>query len=164
MEVRDIMGEIHDPIIAYMESINKLNRTINTHLMLDRMQKMGEGKFWSSEVVDGTIVSNGLSKTLDSKFGAFEGHYVSDEIYAVLNNVYQDMQHQGFAMNTLYALTLLTKWSKTVGNFPTHLRNLIGNFAFVLQSGHIPLNIDRVKNAVASLKIVVNNFRYQPGS
>lgn len=163
MEVRDIMGEIHDPIIAYMESINKLNRTINTHLMLDRMQKMGEGKFWSSEVVDGTIVSNGLSKTLDSKFGAFEGHYVSDEIYAVLNNVYQDMQHDG-PMKALYALTLITKWSKTVGNFPTHLRNLIGNFAFVLQSGHLPINIDRMKNVVASIKVVVNNFRYQPES
>ena len=120
--------------------------------MLDRMQKMGEGKFWSSEVVDGTIVSNGLSKTLDSKFGAFEGHYVSDEIYAVLNNVYQDMQKTGLS-KYIYALTLLTKWSKTVGNFPTHLRNLIGNFAFVLQSGHIPLNPSRMKSVVSSFKI-----------
>ena len=163
MEIRDIMGEIHDPLITYIESISKLNKTISTHMMLDKMQKMGEGKFWSSEKVEGMIVSNGLSKKLGSKFGAFEGHYVSDEMYSVLNNVYQDTQHKGVAA-AIYGATLITKWSKTVGNIPTHLRNLLGNFAFVLQSGHLPLNPQRMGAMVSAFNIVVNNFRYKPES
>jgi len=163
LEVREIMGEIHDPLITYLSTVSKQNKTISTHFMLDQMQKMGEGRFWSSQVVNGQFVGNGLVRQLDSKFGAFEGHYVSDEVFAVLNNVYQDRQKGGIEA-VIYGLTLITKWSKTVGNIPTHLRNLLGNFSFILQSGHLPITPERMKFAVASFKTVVNNFRYKPES
>ena len=161
MEIREVMGEIHDPLINYLETISKLNKSISTHFMLDKMQKLGEGRFWSSEMVEGQIISKGLSKRLGPQFGAFEGHYVSDEIFAVLNNVYRDSQKTGLSY-LIYSATLLTKWSKTIGNIPTHLRNLLGNINFVIQSGHLPITPERMKFAVASFKTVVNNFRYKP--
>ena len=40
----------------------------------------------------------------------------------------------------------------------------MGNFAFILQSGHLPITPERMKFAVASFKTVVNNFRYKPES
>ena len=40
----------------------------------------------------------------------------------------------------------------------------MGNFGFILQSGHLPLTPERMKFAVASFKTVINNFRYKPES
>ena len=131
-EIRDLWGEIDNPVFNYNNTISKIARTVAAERMYKDLLDIGQGKFIFDDAVEG-VAENELT---ESKFGLLEGKFIDNEMFNVLNRFEEKVSYP--LLLTIYMESiLLNKKAKTVWNLPTHFINLIGNTSFALMNGHV---------------------------
>ena len=131
-EIRDLWGEIDNPVFNYNNTISKIARTVAAERMYKDLLDIGQDKFIFDDAVEG-VAENELT---ESKFGLLEGKFVDNEMFNVLNRFEEKVSYPWWLSIYMESI-LLNKKAKTVWNLPTHFINLIGNTSFALMNGHV---------------------------
>jgi hypothetical protein len=141
-EIRDLLGEIHDPFYNYTNTISKIARTVTSDKMYRDLIDMGEGLFLSPSDETGkrpAIMNQGFNNQVkDPRFGSLDGYWLDDEMYSVLSEIDRKMKmFDSFFYQTYMKVVMFGKKMKTIWSVGTHVRNIIGNSSFMLMNGHL---------------------------
>jgi hypothetical protein len=132
--IRKLMGEIDDPSVNILNSINRISSFVEDLNFLKEARKIGLDKYFYRS--RDTLHRNQLK---GKEFGALKGLYVNDELFSVLK---QKQAFTGIANNSIYkgflAMKGYSQAAKTVLNHITHLRNTIGGALFTAANGNNP--------------------------
>lgn len=147
-EIRDLWGEIDNPVFNYNNTISKIARTVAAERMYKDLLEIGQDKFIFDQTVPG-IAENILE---GKKFGLLEGKRVDNEMFNVLNRFEEKVSYPWWLSLYMESI-LLNKKAKTVWNIPTHFINLIGNTSFALMNGHVSFKDSKyfAKEAIKSV-------------
>jgi hypothetical protein len=147
-EIRDLWGEIDNPLYNYSNTISKVARTISAERMYRELYEIGQGKFISD-----TKGSETHNKLVGSKWGSLEGKFVDEEMFAVMNQTVKNLEGNLW-YDSYMRLVLFNKKMKTVWNPGTHAKNIIGNTSFAIMNGHIGFNGGMYEDAKTSIKAI----------
>jgi hypothetical protein len=166
-EIRNLLGEVNDPYNNYVTTVGKIAQTIASDRMYEDLLAIGLGDFISAPMQDNADLPEGESsrfsgnKLKGRKWGALEGYFVDNEMYAVMNSfdeAVMSAQNNG-SIRAYLKLSLLGKKYKTIYSLGTHGRNIVGNTSFVFMAGHVPLNGEMYREAIDVIKFVWDEFR-----
>lgn len=147
-EIRDLWGEIDNPLYNYSNTISKVARTISAERMYKDLNEIGQGKFISDIQTPETY-----NELVGSKWGSLEGKFVDEEMFAVMNQTVKNLEGNLW-YDSYMRLVLFNKKMKTVWNPGTHAKNVIGNTSFAIMNGHIGFNGGMYKDAKTAIKAV----------
>ena len=147
-EIRDLWGEIDNPLYNYSNTISKVARTISAERMYKDLNEIGQGKFISD-----TQTPETYNELVGSKWGSLEGKFVDEEMFAVMNQTVKNLEGNLW-YDSYMRLVLFNKKMKTVWNPGTHAKNVIGNTSFAIMNGHIGFNGGMYKDAKTAIKAV----------
>jgi hypothetical protein len=146
-EIRMLWGEIKDPRVNFLKSVQKMSGFLEAHNMLKGMRDAGMNKiffttprtgFTTKLVSDGSRTSSPLNMFID---GMSNDVYTSEEISTALRNTFGGRaKAQDFLgkMGELYLKANgFSKFAKTVLSVQTQVRNLLGNGSFLVANGYI---------------------------
>jgi hypothetical protein len=146
-EIRMLWGEIKDPRVNFLKSVQKMSGFLEAHNMLKGMRDAGMNKiffttprtgFTTKLVSDGSRTSSPLNMFID---GMSNDVYTSEEIATALRNTFGGRaKAQDFLgkMGELYLKANgFSKFAKTVLSVQTQVRNLLGNGSFLVANGYI---------------------------
>lgn len=150
--IRELYGEYKDPWVNYTTSIGKMAHLLATKEFMRDMKDIG--------------IANGFLSTPDSprpeNYRLIDGSKISalkdlGGLYTDPNTLtaLEDMlgrEHASGVYRAAIALAGWAKWSATVGNSKTHIRNLISNIAFAASNGDW-----HPKNAFDGLTTTIND-------
>tara|TARA_R100000951_G_scaffold116374_1_gene127890 strand:- start:4784 stop:16507 length:11724 start_codon:yes stop_codon:yes gene_type:complete len=142
VEIRDLLGEIHDPFYNYTNTISKIARTVTSDKMYRELIDIGEGLFLSPPDESGTrpaILNQGFNNQVkDPRFGSLNGYFLDDEMYSVLSEIDRKMNmFDNYFYQQYMKVVMFGKKMKTIWSVGTHTRNIIGNSSFMLMNGHL---------------------------
>jgi len=147
-EIRDLWGEIDNPLYNYSNTISKVARTISAERMYKDLNEIGQGKFISD-----IQTPEAYNELVGSKWGSLEGKFVDEEMFAVMNQTVKNLEGNLW-YDSYMRLVLFNKKMKTVWNPGTHAKNVIGNTSFAIMNGHIGFNGGMYKDAKTAIKAV----------
>lgn len=147
-EIRELWGQIDNPLFNYSNTVSKLARTVSAERMFREIYDVGNGKFISNEQTSDTYY-----ELKGSKFGSLEGKFVDEEMFAVMNQVSDGFDSKWW-YNFYMKVVLFNKKMKTVWNPGTHFKNIIGNSAFATMNGHIGFRGGMYKDSKTSFNTV----------
>ena len=155
-EIRDLLGEIHEPYENYVNTISKLARTVTSHQLYEDLIQMGMGKFVADPNIDDDKTSQvpGIGNKLEGKkWGPLEGKFVDNEMFAMLNAYESNALFDSKAYKVWMTFVYGSKKFATVHNPGTHAVNLIGNTFFSLANGHVnPIKFyDAARTAIGEI-------------
>jgi hypothetical protein len=146
-EIRMLWGEIKDPRVNFLKSVQKMSGFLEAHNMLKGMRDAGMNKiffttprtgFTTKLVSDGSRTASPLNMFID---GMKNDVYTSEEISTALRNTFGGRaKAQDFLgkMGELYLKANgFSKFAKTVLSVQTQVRNLLGNGSFLVANGYI---------------------------
>ena len=146
-EIRMLWGEIKDPRVNFLKSVQKMSGFLEAHNMLKGMRDAGMNKiffatprtgFTTKLVSDGSRTASPLNMFID---GMSNDVYTSEEIATALRNTFGGRaKAQDFLgkMGELYLKANgFSKFAKTVLSVQTQVRNLLGNGSFLVANGYI---------------------------
>ena len=146
-EIRMLWGEIKDPRVNFLKSVQKMSGFLEAHNMLKGMRDAGMNKiffttprtgFTTKLVSDGSRTASPLNMFID---GMKNDVYTSEEISTALRNTFGGRaKAQDFLgkMSELYLKANgFSKFAKTVLSVQTQVRNLLGNGSFLVANGYI---------------------------
>lgn len=142
--MRDVLGEIKDPVLAYQLTVTNLTKMTGRIAYLNQVYKLAIKDGHAIRGVDlnstqkadleskGWKAINGLNgHTAQSAFGPFIGTYVSPTLY---NQAFGD----DLGISSIYMYRALLTIGKTAGNiFFGPIRNLMGNKGFLMLNGSL---------------------------
>ena len=142
VEIRDLLGEIHDPFYNYTNTISKIARTVTSDKMYRELIDIGEGLFLSPPDESGkrpAILNQGFNNQVkDPRFGSLNGYFLDDEMYSVLSEIDRKMNmFDNYFYQQYMKVVMFGKKMKTIWSVGTHVRNIIGNSSFMLMNGHL---------------------------
>ena len=147
-EIRELWGQIDNPLFNYSNTVSKLARTVSAERMFREIYEVGNGKFISNKQTNDTYY-----ELKGSKFGSLEGKFVDEEMFAVMNQVSEGFDSKWW-YNFYMKVVLFNKKMKTVWNPGTHFKNIIGNSAFATMNGHIGFRGGMYKDSKTSFNTV----------
>jgi len=152
-EIRDLWGEIDNPLYNYSNTVSKIARTISAERMYKDLNDIGQGTFISD-----VQTPDNFNELTGARWGTLEGKFVDEEMFTVMNQVSENLDSgQVQKLYNLYMSTvLLNKKMKTVWNPGTHVKNLIGNTAFAMMNGHIGFRGGMYQDAKTSMQVFKN--------
>ena len=152
-EIRDLWGEIDNPLYNYSNTVSKIARTISAERMYKELNDIGQGTFISD-----VQTPDNFNELTGARWGTLEGKFVDEEMFTVMNQVSENLDSgQVQKLYNLYMSTvLLNKKMKTVWNPGTHVKNLIGNTAFAMMNGHIGFRGGMYQDAKTSMQVFKN--------
>lgn len=150
-EIRDLLGEIKDPVANYMETMSKMASLIEYSKFLSRIKKEGEGTLvWFKENRPKGLDVVQISKEKNARWAPLDGmytskeflnaleHYEKDALVSIEGNAIKMAQTLGMYLNTL-TKTSLTKW-----NIPSNFRNHYGAIMMAARAGYVdPIGFGR---------------------
>jgi hypothetical protein len=148
-EIRDLWGQIDNPLFNYSNTAIKLAKTVSAERMYRDIYDIGKGKFISDSFQLG-VTENELK---GSKWGSLEGKFVDEEMFAVMNQVVENKSGNEL-LNFYMKIVLFNKKMSTVWNPGTHFKNVVGNTAFATMNGHIGFRGEMYKDAKTAFNTV----------
>lgn len=143
--LRALLGERTDPVANYAITMAKVATMVEKAKTLQDIKEMGLKMGWlfegASDVgVEGFDVPIEIPGMPD-EMNPLAGMVTSKEIAAgFMESPTLAQQAQGTAVGDAIAqLQSIAKWNKTIGSGITHMRNIVGNLAFVAANGHLDL-------------------------
>lgn len=145
-ELRDLYGEIENPVWLYLKTITDMSVVANNSKFLNDISKIPDIYSDRPSAVKTKQIPEG------KRWGQLAGKYVDDELYDFLNEV---MLPQG---NTFIERFIVNpfKWTKTVGNVPSHPRNFLGNITFSILADNSITNPINWKYYTKALNVIIN--------
>ena len=162
-EIKELMGEYHDPMINYAKTISRMAHFIGNQKFLEDIKKAGvEGKVFFDKEDSSRFDFGARTRIGDKKkkkggeslsaYSPLEGLYTTEEVAELLENYHQSYQDSAPAIFRGYmALNFASKAAATIGSPMGHARNFIGQTGFWMNSGHHPFQI---KRSVEAAKVV----------
>ena len=140
--IRALYGEITDPVQNYVNTAYRVSNLVETNRFLHNIKQLGEGRYFflkddPRRPVDFNYQIAG--ETSPTMF-PMNGMYTTKEVYDGLKEIEQ--RHVSWAQ-WLVNINGAINWSKTVGSYVTHSRNVIGNIPFIVANGYDPRTIDQ---------------------
>jgi len=148
-EIRDLWGQIDNPLFNYSNTAIKLAKTVSAERMYRDIYDIGKGKF-ISDSFQLEVTENELK---GSKWGSLEGKFVDEEMFAVMNQVVEN-KNGNELLNFYMKIVLFNKKMSTVWNPGTHFKNVVGNTAFATMNGHIGFRGEMYKDAKTAFNTV----------
>lgn len=146
--IRDLYGEITDPVQVYVNTVYRATNLLETNRFLHNIRQLGEGRFFFRE--------NDIRRPSDHNFRIagetsptmfpLNGMYTTKEIYDGLKEM--ESSQEGF-YKILMQVNGMVNWSKTVGSYVTHARNVIGNIPFMVSNFYNPMEIRKALQGIA---------------
>ena len=146
-EIRMLWGEIKDPRVNFLLSMQRMSNLLETHNMLKSIRDAGMNKIFFSTpregfstklVSDGSRASNPLNMFVD---GMSNDIYTSEEIAKAMQDTFGGRSRAQDALGKMAEWYLkangITKFAKTVLSVQTQVRNLLGNAQFLVANGYI---------------------------
>lgn len=136
-EIRDLYGEITDPVWAYLKTRYDQAAIAHNAEFLNRISTM-EGAF--KDKPDETHYKQ-IPDT--ARWGAVKGKYTTPEVNNFLIEAISPVDSELMRAIENYLVNPY-KWSKTVASLPSHPRNFLGNIMFSILAGNTitnPMNI-----------------------
>ena len=152
-EIRDLFGEIHDAPWLYVKTIADNAVVAHNGQFFDKIAQIPGVAYDTPPLPKGYF-----QITPDTKsWGALAGKYVNQEVYDFITG---DLRFgKDFLVSALnnYLINPF-KWVNTVGNLPTHGRNLFGNTFFSLLNRNFIGNPANWGNYAKAVDIWVNRY------
>lgn len=145
--LRDVMGEVRDPVANYAMTIGRQAHLLANHVMQKRLLDTGLASGWIAapgdfskagltEVLTSVSGKSGiLPSTVTGSMGVLEGYRTTPEIKAALEAHYSPEANSKFMRHYMKVLGVF-KYGKTVLSPIAHLRQILGNPSFVLRNGY----------------------------
>ena len=145
-ELKDLWGEVDDPIFNYKETVVNQAKSIAAYRMFEELNNLGKDKFISDKIVGG--IGN---KIVGEKYGALNGKYADNEMYSVITSANRMISESWFPRMYMNGVALFKKFL-TVWNPSTHMINLAGNSYFGFINGHLGLTKSKRDAAYKAIK------------
>jgi len=146
-EIRQLWGEIKDPRVNILNSVQRMAAFLETHQMLRDMKDAGMNKIFFSTprqgfstriVTDGSRTASPLNMFVE---GMRNEIYTSEEIADALRYTFGGRSRPESAIQKLGEFYLkangISKFAKTVLSVQTQVRNVLGNAQFLVANGYI---------------------------
>ena len=146
-EIRQLWGEIKDPRVNILNSVQRMAAFLETHQMLRDMKDAGMNKIFFSTprqgfstriVTDGSRTASPLNMFVE---GMRNDIYTSEEIADALRYTFGGRSRPESAIQKLGEFYLkangISKFAKTVLSVQTQVRNVLGNAQFLVANGYI---------------------------
>lgn len=141
--IRALYGEYTDPLQAYAETVFRLSSYIENARFLNDFRDIGLGFFVFEESDPSKPPYESMTKISakgNESMAPLDGLWTYDGIYEALGGGDGAVKFTGpWAWINWFNAAI--NWSKTVGSYQTHARNVIGNIPFMLGNGYF-LSID----------------------
>jgi len=153
-EIRQLWGEIKDPVANYSASMANMAQLLGNHKFLSEVKEKGLGKFLhEAPIVKGDQSFSSKFATEGSKTMApLNGLYTSKEVKQAFEDALEVEQVPPW-LKTYMRINGIVKYSKTIGSVMTHIRNSLSNIGFATAQGHI-----NVKKAPKAFKGVMTDI------
>ncbi len=134
--VRELLGEVRDPVGAYAYSIGNQARLLHNAIFLRKITELGEKEGWMSK----TQGSEGWKRVAeDDATGPLKhlkDYYAAPEVVKAIREAFGP-RPEGSAMMKAYMKALgVFKYGKTVVSLTSHVRQSLGNTMFILRNGY----------------------------
>jgi proteasome lid subunit RPN8/RPN11 len=141
-ELRDLMGEYHDPRVNYLRSVAKTAQILETHRMLQDVRQMGLGNWlFDRSISDATgDYSTQIAGENSPTLAPLAGLYTTPEIASAFQGTFGQADD---AFRWWLRINAWAKIAKTVLSPVTQVRNLAGNVGFLVANGHWRANAAR---------------------
>jgi hypothetical protein len=143
--LRALLGERTDPVANYAITMAKVATMVEKAKTLQDIKEMGLKMGWLFEGASDVGVE-GFDTPIEipgmpDEMNPLAGMVTSKEIAAgFMEAPTLAQQAQSTAVGDAIAqLQSIAKWNKTIGSGITHMRNIVGNLAFVAANGHLDL-------------------------
>ena len=140
-EIRDLLGEIKDPVANYMETVTKMASYIEYSKFLNRLKQEGEGTvLWSKEDRPDKTVK--ISAEKNPRWAPIDGMYTTKEFMDALEHFERDgaldwkSESAKYAYGMVMYLNTLTKTALTKWNIPSNFRNHYGAMMMAARLGY----------------------------
>ena len=141
--IRELLGEIQDPVAAYIETGTKLANLIEYSKLMNTFLEQGEGTYFSNAPANerDPRFSVKIAAEGNKKWAPLDGYYTTPEMKKALDT----FEQQGFFnmdgkigtfMRPILGVNAFVKYGMTVLNIPSVFRNLWGAYAMGLRTGH----------------------------
>lgn len=157
-EMRALMGEYKDPIVNYVRSITKISRFLGDQKFLNEVRATGLDKFLFEEGKAPAGFEHKLAAEESSVMAPLNGLRTSKPIKDAFEQFGKSTVPDGVFWKMWFGLTAAAKSAKTVLSFLTQMRNLIGNPAFNVFSGHFNFK-DYHKAALSQFADIAGNAK-----
>ncbi len=161
--VRELMGEITDPLDAILLTTSKMADYYQRARFLSDMKDIGTRQKWlfdsKPEGLEGLVKLNG------KRFGPLENLYTTPKMAQVLDNREVSIMGEGKINNPLYKNFLSLKGfankAATVFSWTTNVRNILGGMQFNLVNGlsFAPLGVFSENNFAKNFRTIANNAK-----
>lgn len=146
-EIRQLWGEIKDPRVNFMLSMQRMTNLLETHNMLKAVRDAGMNKIFFNTPREGfsaKLVSQGSRTTSPLNMfieGMSNDVYTSEEIAKAMQDTFGGRSKAQDALGKIAEWYLkangISKFAKTVLSVQTQVRNLLGNAQFLIANGYI---------------------------
>jgi len=156
-EIRALMGEYTNPLANYVRTLGKVANIVHNGLHLREVAEQYKGIYFFDDVKDAPFgFTQRISATNNESFGALAGLYTHPEIAEAFRESYRDADTYGGLAQWAIGINSIAKYSKTVLNQITHVRNIAGGGFFMLANGH-NVTKQHMKDALKAFWVVSAN-------
>ena len=139
-EIRDLLGEFHDPRISFAKSITKMTELIANHEFAKKIRNEGMGTFFSHPDTGPISSPYGVLKAQieagpDSPIAPLAGLWTTQEIKDAFVRATETKDMPGYLKLYLQANGLV-KVAKTVWSSQAEIRNFFANAGFAIANNH----------------------------
>ncbi len=154
-EIRDVFGEVKDPIVNYMTSIFKTAHILENNKFLSKVEDEGKDKFLF-ERPTGPYTAQFPDTP---QMGPLAGYYSTPEIveaFRLYNKPIGDMTEEGDVMGLVYksilGITSRAKSFMTIFSIASTSRNLVSNLLLQAQKGLFNVADPNIGKAISVLR------------
>ena len=159
-EIRQLLGEIDDPIQRFIHSTVKLSKYVEDVKFYDEAFESGAGIYFR-ENMEGVF-----KEVIPEGFGKLSGKYTTPELQKYFSN-YRTWSEKALqadnVLGSLYRnvaiLKGLSQAAKTVWSHTTHVKNVTGGVQMSLANGINPLNPQQFAENIRILRARTSNDR-----
>lgn len=146
--IRALLGEITDPVHAYVNTIYRVSNLVETNRFLHNVRQLGMNRFLFTKNDPSAPADHSYRIAGDQSPSLFplNGLYTTKEIFDALKEIQE--KNQDWAQFVMKANSIIN-WSKTVGSYVTHARNVIGNIPFMVSNAYDPRVLSEALTGVA---------------
>ena len=137
-EIRALWGEYTDPMVNYTRSVAKMANILANQTFLNEVRQAGAAGGWFADrplVNDFGELTRRIAAEGTSSMAPLNGLYTTPEIEQAFTDAMEAEAVPDW-LRTYMKVNGAVKFSKTVGSYMTHVRNLVGNTGFMVANGH----------------------------
>ncbi len=144
-EFREFYGEIKDPVWNYVNTMGNMTKVAYNSKFLNDISKL------PNMLSAAPTRTHTFQLPTGKSWGAMAGKYVTPDVGQYLDELMSPKTNPVSKMIDSFIINPF-KWSKTVGNIPTHGRNFFGNTSFSMLADNNILNPANTKYYTQAIK------------